>query len=134
MRDEANDNVKGRTPLMLAAFRGDTAGVINLLEGGADVNARDKDGDTALMFAAFKGHALIVALLLQYGANVYARARNGWTAKKAAQAGLHQQIVETLRQAETGGAVRVFSHANQGGNHCGALPRVSACRTQKLRP
>jgi uncharacterized protein len=55
MRDEANRNVKGRTPLMLAAFRGDTAGVINLLERGADVNARDKDGDTALMFAAFRG-------------------------------------------------------------------------------
>ena len=112
MRDDANENVKGRTPLMLAAFRGNTAAVLNLLEGGADVNARDKDGDTALMFASFKGHALIVALLLQYGANVYARARNGWTAKKAAQAGLHHRIAETLRQAEMGGEVRVFSHVN----------------------
>ena len=60
---------------MLAAFRGDTAAVINLLERGADVNARDGDGDTALMFAAYKGHGLVVALLLQYGANVYARAQ-----------------------------------------------------------
>ena len=101
MREEANDNVKGRTPLMLAAFRGDTAGVINLLERGAEVNARDQDGDTALMFAAYRGHALIVALLLQYGANVYARARNGWTAKKAAQSGLQHEIAEMLRRAET---------------------------------
>jgi uncharacterized protein len=112
MRDEANDNVKGRTPLMLAAFRGDTTAVINLLEGGAEVNARDKDGDTALMFAAYRGHALIVALLLQYGANVYARARNGWTAKKAAQAGLNQQIEEVLKRAETGAAAAVVYQVN----------------------
>ena len=112
MRDEANENVKGRTPLMLAAFRGDAAAVINLLERGADVNARDRDGDTALMFAAFKGHALVVALLLQYGANVYARARNGWTAKKAAQSGLHRRIAETLAHAETHGAAAAVRHVN----------------------
>ena len=112
MRDEANENVKGRTPLMLAAFRGDAAGVINLLERGADVNARDWDGDTALMFAAYRGHALIVALLLQYGANVHARARNGWTARRAAQSGLHQGIAETLRRAETDGARPRVYHAN----------------------
>jgi ankyrin repeat protein len=112
MRDEANDNVEGRTPLMLAAFRGDAAGVMRLLEGGADVNARDRDGDTALMFAAYKGHGLVAALLLQYGANVYARARNGWTAKKAAQAGLHLQVAEMLRRAETEGAAKILSSVN----------------------
>jgi len=112
MRDEANDNVEGRTPLMLAAFRGDTAGVIRLLEAGAEVNARDRDGDTALMFAACKGHGLISALLLQYGANVYARARNGWTAKKAAEAGLHQEVAEMLRRAETEGAAQILSAVN----------------------
>ena len=90
MRDEANDNVKGRTPLMLAAFR----------------------GDTALMFAAYKGHALVVALLLQYGASVYARARNGWTAKKAAQSGLHEHIADMLQRAETEGAPSVLSFVN----------------------
>ena len=112
MRDEANDNVKGRTPLMLAAFRGNTAAVINLLERGADVNARDSAGDTALMFAAYRGHGLIVALLLQYGANVYARARNGWTAKKAAQSGFHHRIAETLRLAESDGAWEAVFHVN----------------------
>jgi ankyrin repeat protein len=112
LRDEANEDVKGRTPLMLAAFRGDTAGVINLLERGADVNARDSDGDTALMFAAHKGHALIVALLLQYGANVYARARNGWTAKKAAQSGLHEHIADMLQRAEAEGAPKRLFCAN----------------------
>ena len=112
VRDEANENVKGRTPLMLAAFRGNTAAVINLLERGADVNARDGDGDTALMFAAYKGHALVVALLLQYGANVYARARNGWTAKKAAQASLNEHIADMLQRAETEGAPQILSTLN----------------------
>lgn len=112
MRDEANDNVEGRTPLMLAAFRGDAAAVVNLLEGGAEVNARDRDGDTALMFAAFRGHALVVALLLQYGANVRARARNGWTAKKAAQSGLHHQLAAALGRAEAEGAHRLVRHFN----------------------
>jgi ankyrin repeat protein len=112
MRDEANENVKGRTPLMLEAFRGNTAGVINLLERGADVNARDSDGDTALMFAACKGHGLIVAVLLQYGANAYARARNGWTAKKAAQSGLHREVAEMLRRAESEGAEQILSLVN----------------------
>ena len=97
---------------MLAAFRGDAAAVINLLERGADVNARDRDGDTALMFAAFRGHTLVVALLLQYGANVYARARNGWTAKKAAQSSLHHQIADTLRRAESEGARATVQHVN----------------------
>ena len=97
---------------MLAAFRGNTAAVINLLERGANVNARDEDGDTALMFAAYKGHALVVALLLQYGANVYARARNGWTAKKAAQASLHEHIADLLHRAETKGAPQITSTWN----------------------
>src|SRR5215207_9635169 len=97
---------------MLAAFRGSAAAVINLLERGAGVNARDRDGDTALMFAAYKGHALVVALLLQYGANVYARARNGWTAKKAAQASLHEHIADMLQRAETEGAPQILSTVN----------------------
>jgi len=97
---------------MLAAFRGNAAGVINLLESGADVNARDADGDTALMFAAYQGHGLVVALLLQYGANVYARARNGWTAKKAAQSGLHEHIADMLQRAETDGARNILSFVN----------------------
>src|ERR1044072_6909071 len=112
MRDEANENVKDRTPLMLAAFRGDTAAGINLLERGADVNARDKDGDTALMFAAYSGHALVGALLLQYRATGYARARTGWTAKKAAQSGLHEHIADMLQRAETEGAPNILAFVN----------------------
>jgi|SRR3712207_1093985 len=107
MREEANNNVIGRTPLMLAAFAGNLPLVQRLLVEGADVNARDKDGDTALMFAACGGHAAIVHLLLLHGANVYARAKNGWTARKAAQSGHHYAIVEMLENADEGRAAEV---------------------------
>jgi serine/threonine-protein phosphatase 6 regulatory ankyrin repeat subunit B len=102
MRKDANGLIEGRTPLMLAAFRGDISTVKSLLLAGADVNARDKDGDTALMFAAYRGHTEIVSLLLDHGANIYARARNGWTAKKAAESGNKSHIIEMIKSAETG--------------------------------
>lgn len=87
---------------MLAAFRGDIQAVRELLLAGADVNARDRDGDTALMFAAYRGHTEIVSLLLYYGANIYARARNGWTAKRAAESGNKPHVVEMIKSAEAG--------------------------------
>jgi ankyrin repeat protein len=99
MRDEANWAVEGRTPLMMAAYEGHIGRLRTLLERGADVNARDDDGDTALMFAAFKGHAVIVHLLLTHGADVEAMAENGWTAVKAARSCRHYAVAEMLESA-----------------------------------
>ena len=104
MREVASGDVAGRTPLMLAAFRGDLAAVRRLLASGVDVDARDKDGVTALMFASHKGHLAIVRELLLRGANVYARAKNGWTPKRAARAGHHHAVVEMLKSADVGRA------------------------------
>ena len=104
MGEEVNESVAARTPLMLAAFRGDLPAVRRLLTSGADVNARDRDGMTALMFASHKGHAAVVRELLGYGANVYARAKNGWTPKRAAEAGHHHAVVEMLKSADVGKA------------------------------
>jgi ankyrin repeat protein len=39
-----------------------------LLRKGADVDARDKDGDTALTMAEKKKHSEIVKILKKYGA------------------------------------------------------------------
>lgn len=44
-------NIKGTTPLMTAAFYGNTNIVKILLERGANVNAQDPDGNTALIHA-----------------------------------------------------------------------------------
>ncbi len=66
----------GRTPLMLAAFNGNTAAAQALLRQGAPVNARDKNEMTALTWAAPE----VIALLLRSGADVHARDRFGRTA------------------------------------------------------
>lgn len=72
---EASDDW-GRTPLMLAAIKGDAPAVRALLAQGAAVNGRDQNGMTALMWAAPQ----VVDLLLRAGANVNARDNSQRTA------------------------------------------------------
>jgi ankyrin repeat protein len=48
----------GATPLMSAATSGSVDAVKALVDGGADLNAREKtNGQTALMFAAWENRA-----------------------------------------------------------------------------
>jgi len=49
---------------------GDAARVGELAKGGADVNARNKDGTTALIVAIDKGYTDVVKALLEFGADV----------------------------------------------------------------
>jgi uncharacterized protein len=66
--------------LITAAYKGDVRTAIAQLVEGADVNARDCDGDTALMLAAERGHIEMVKVLLTNGADVDAENLNGETA------------------------------------------------------
>jgi len=54
--------------LLDACEDGDLEKVKQLLENGADVNAKDKDGLTALMYASYNGHKEVVELLKSYSA------------------------------------------------------------------
>ena len=45
---------------MAAALKGHIAALKALLQSGANIHARDKDGYTALMFAQAKDHAQII--------------------------------------------------------------------------
>jgi uncharacterized protein len=65
----------GVTPLMLAAVMDDAAQVRRLLDRGADVNGRDKNGMTALMWAA----PATSPLLLRRGAGILIPDRFGRT-------------------------------------------------------
>jgi ankyrin repeat protein len=58
----------GWTPLIEACYSGQDAIVHLLLERGANVTLRNKDGNTALYFARRNEHAAIVALLEAHGA------------------------------------------------------------------
>ena len=51
-----------------------------LIQAGADVNARGPDGETALMCAAQSGQVQIVRALLQAGADITLKDKNGRTA------------------------------------------------------
>ncbi len=62
----------GAPVLTWAARYGDPKIIKQLLDKGADVNARDRDGYTALHSAAFLGHYRAVELLVQSGADANA--------------------------------------------------------------
>lgn len=64
----ADTVVKGRTALMMAAYKGNTDLAILLLDRGADPNLLSPDGRTALWFAAEGRHPEMIATLLRRGA------------------------------------------------------------------
>jgi hypothetical protein len=69
----------GLPPLQWAALNGQRDALALLLDRGAPVNGRSRDGHTALHGAAFMGHAESVRLLLERGADVNAASNNGET-------------------------------------------------------
>ena len=79
-----------------AVTRGDVAALGRLLDGGADPNARDKNGQTALMRAAHQGQAPVVRLLINRGADLDCRAKFDLTALMLAVIGGHAVIVDML--------------------------------------
>ena len=70
---ETREPTGGSTPLIVAALYGNTEAARLLVEGGALVNAKNKEGDTALHVAAFFCHTDFCELLLKNGAEVNAK-------------------------------------------------------------
>jgi hypothetical protein len=64
--------------LLKAAKDGNIEDVKLLIANGADVNARNKDGETPLHHAASFGHKEIIELLIAKGADVNAKDNSTW--------------------------------------------------------
>lgn len=91
------ENLKGWTPLMLAADKGCFQILSRLIKMGANVNARSSDAKwTALMSASANGFLDIAEVLIAAGADVNAQQAGGWNPLMiAAQAG-HTSLVRLL--------------------------------------
>ncbi|KAJ8928238.1 hypothetical protein NQ314_019188 [Rhamnusium bicolor] len=76
--DDKDEN--GTTALMVAATKGRSSMVRELLNHGADPNIEDNDGWTALLCAAKEGHLDIVCQLMEHITDIDHRDMGGWTA------------------------------------------------------
>ena len=73
-------NILGDTPLQVAVRRGDILIVGDMIDTGADINARGEYGYTPLHYAVSFGHTEIARLLLSRGASSSIRNDDGRTA------------------------------------------------------
>lgn len=92
-------DTRGATPLIYAAFGGYAEIVRQLINKGADVNKKSRDGYTALMWAAHNGHLETVRLLLDNGADDTLR-HEGKTALDYATERFHDDVIKCLANKE----------------------------------
>ena len=87
-KNELNDR------LIDAAKNEDIKNVRELLANGADVDAKDKNGETALHWAACDGRVDVAKILIEKGADVDAKDNHGWTALH--EAAFFKHVVFTI--------------------------------------
>ena len=94
---EGNSSRRRTTTLHNAAWRGDLELVRFLVENGADIDAKDVDGETPLHWAARQGHLAVVQYLVEQRADVNATNDHGTTPRALAAQGGHTDVVAYLR-------------------------------------
>ena len=125
--------VHERTALILAVWDGRRDTVTLLLERGADIHARDKDGMTPLIWAAQQGQKETVALLLEKGANPYERDKSSRTALKAAQERRHAETAALIEQWFETQKQRLAQERQQQQEAERAAEVLNAARLEKLK-
>ena len=82
-----------------AVRAGDLAALRQMLDDGADIDARDQHGQTALMRAAHDGRLEVVRLLIARGAALNVAAKYHLTALMLAVIAGHSEVARTLVEA-----------------------------------
>ncbi|XP_064630971.1 fibronectin type 3 and ankyrin repeat domains 1 protein-like isoform X2 [Lineus longissimus] len=96
------DNTSGWTPLMrVAAVTGNRDVAKLLINKGATVDHKDKDGKTALMVAVVNGHQPLVELLLDHKADIYVQNEYGKNAFDMAHSLERQGVIRTIERHVT---------------------------------
>ncbi|RYP66116.1 hypothetical protein DL769_006113 [Monosporascus sp. CRB-8-3] len=92
---ESGYNIGDQTPLLWAAANGRLAVLKLLVEKGAQLEARGKDGGTPLMIAARDGHKVVARLLIENGAQLEAK-YDGSTSLIIAAENRHEAVARLL--------------------------------------
>ncbi len=93
-------DASGCTPLMMAARHGHEPLVDLLIRSGAEVDARDEEGNTALLKVVDQPHCCpVVKTLLKHGANPRATNFNGENATALAQRSGKPEMTKLLKGA-----------------------------------
>lgn len=95
-------NERGETPLLVAAIKGDTERISQLISQGADVNATDYAGWSALHEACNRGFYEVSKLLIEAGADVNAKGLDNDTPLHDACINNHFKLVRLLLRCGAG--------------------------------
>ena len=109
-------DVRGYSPLMMAAYSGSRDALLFLLRAGADPESADFAGNSVLMGAAFKGHVDMVKDLLAVGADPRRKNDAGLDARGFAEMFGRVAVLEILdgpHGAATGPAMSAMSATDQ---------------------
>lgn len=87
---------RASSPLISAAFMGNTEAANLLIEAGANLNYKNADGSTALHTAAAFGKTEVAKLLILSGIDINIKNKEGSTALHTAAFFCHTDIVEVL--------------------------------------
>ncbi|KAF2296296.1 hypothetical protein GH714_037292 [Hevea brasiliensis] len=118
---------EGRTPLHLAASRGNIKCARVLVESGADKDAKSNDGRTALYRAAANGDRRMVEMLIEMGCDPTIADDRGRSAFDVARDKGYDEILETLERGEV-----VLMAARQGRlEHLESLLKKGASKNYK---
>ncbi len=111
---KANPNLpdgSGWTPLIYGAYFGGSAELLTeLLNHGADINARNDRGVTALFLASAAGHEEQVKFLLSHGADPGIESTAGYTPLRIAQLRGQGKIVALLQATAPAAAGKTSVH------------------------